>query len=127
VVSHYHKLVYFCRKVIVFAGERASGIFDGLLLALRIHDNRIAARAGQNRTLIFVGQVLNHRVLKHAKYLKRSLPDTHIVLLIHTSGMLSDLSAGHCHQVLVLSQTDELIGTQNKDTAWNYFCICFKP
>ncbi|HKB43491.1 MAG TPA: class I SAM-dependent methyltransferase [Chitinophagaceae bacterium] len=28
--------------------------------------------------------------------------------------------------VLVLSQTDELIGTQNKNTAWNYFAICFK-
>lgn len=28
--------------------------------------------------------------------------------------------------VLVLSQTDELIGTQNKNVAWNYFAICFK-
>ncbi len=28
--------------------------------------------------------------------------------------------------VLVLSQIDELIGTQNKNTAWNYFAICFK-
>jgi hypothetical protein len=28
--------------------------------------------------------------------------------------------------VLILSQTDELIGTQNKNVAWNYFAICFK-
>jgi 2-polyprenyl-3-methyl-5-hydroxy-6-metoxy-1,4-benzoquinol methylase len=29
-------------------------------------------------------------------------------------------------QVLIFSQTDEIISTQNKDIAWNYIAICFK-
>lgn len=29
-------------------------------------------------------------------------------------------------QVLIFSQTDEIISTQNRDSAWNYIAVCFK-
>lgn len=88
----YFRWLNFFRKLNFFLSEKLSEIFDASLFVLKINATSLSGIKNLDNTIVFTGLQLNHRVIKHLKYLKKLAP-FQLVVIHHTSDKAEDLSA----------------------------------